>query len=67
MHATFAYLNAAGKHATRSTRSDWAFIRVMDTLLANSSGPLASTDSPHPGRRRKALPGQPYPTGVRNF
>jgi hypothetical protein len=36
MHATLAYLNAAGTRATRLTRSNSAFMRVMHTLLANT-------------------------------
>jgi hypothetical protein len=43
MHATLAYLNAAGRRATRSTPS-CAFMQVMDTLLAGIQG----------ARRRKA-------------
>ena len=38
MHATFAYLNAAGRRATRLTPSNGAFMRVMDTLLAGLAG-----------------------------
>jgi len=38
MHATLAYLNAAGRRATRLTRSNCAFMQVMDTLLANTRG-----------------------------
>ena len=36
MHATLAYLNAAGRRATRLTRSGCAFIQVMDALLAGA-------------------------------
>ena len=39
MHATLAYLNAAGRRATRLTRSSCAFIQVMDALLAGVQGP----------------------------
>jgi len=38
MHATLAYLNAAGRRATRLTRSGCAFIQVMDALLAGVQG-----------------------------
>jgi hypothetical protein len=38
MHATLAYLNAAGRRATRLTRSSCAFIQVMDALLAGAQG-----------------------------
>jgi hypothetical protein len=38
MHATHAYLNAAGRRATRLTRSSCAFIQVMDALLAGAQG-----------------------------
>jgi len=38
MHATFAYLNAAGRRATRLTSSNGGFMRVMDTLLAGLAG-----------------------------
>ena len=38
MHATLAYLNAAGRRATRLTPSNRAFMQVMDTLLARSHG-----------------------------
>jgi len=44
MHATLAYLNAAGKRATRLTPRNCAFMQVMDTLLANT----------HAASRRKA-------------
>jgi hypothetical protein len=36
MHATLAYLNAAGRRATYLTRNNSAFMQVMDTLLANT-------------------------------
>jgi len=48
MHATLAYLNAAGRRATRLTRSSCAFIQVMDALLA---GP----HSGHSARHASAL------------
>jgi hypothetical protein len=38
MHATLAYLNAAGRRATRSAPGKGAFMRVMDTLLAGTEG-----------------------------
>jgi hypothetical protein len=38
MHATLAYLNAAGRRATRLTPNKCAFLQVMDTLLANTHG-----------------------------
>jgi len=38
MHATLAYLNAAGRRAARLTRSSCAFIQVMDALLAGAHG-----------------------------
>jgi hypothetical protein len=38
MHATLAYLNAAGRRATRLTPGKGAFMRVMDTLLAGAQG-----------------------------
>jgi hypothetical protein len=38
MHATLAYLNAAGRRATRSAPGNGAFMRVMDTLLAGTEG-----------------------------
>jgi hypothetical protein len=38
MHATLAYLNAAGRRATRLTPSNRAFMQVMDTLLARTHG-----------------------------
>jgi hypothetical protein len=40
MHATLAYLNAAGRRSTRLSPSNGAFIRVMDTLLAGAQGKL---------------------------
>jgi hypothetical protein len=52
MHATLAYLNAAGTRATRLTRSNSAFMRVMDTLLANMhSGARRKPKSPRPARK----------------
>jgi hypothetical protein len=33
MHATLAYLNVAGRRATRLSPSKCAFLQVMDTLL----------------------------------
>jgi hypothetical protein len=44
MHATLAYLNAAGQRAARLSPSKCVFLQVMDTLLAN----------PHGAPRRKA-------------
>jgi hypothetical protein len=38
MHATLAYLNAAGRRATHLTPGKCAFLQVMDTLLANTHG-----------------------------
>jgi hypothetical protein len=38
MHATLAYLNAAGRRAARLTPSNGAFMRVMDTLLVGAQG-----------------------------
>lgn len=49
MHATLAYLNAAGRRATRLTPSSCAFMQVMDTLLASTQG----------ARRRKAKSPRP--------
>jgi hypothetical protein len=52
MHATLAYLNAAGRRATRLTPSNGAFMRVMGTLLAGAQGarPRKKT-SPRPIRK----------------
>jgi hypothetical protein len=41
MHATLAYLNAAGRRATRLTPGKGAFMRVMDALLAGAQGARA--------------------------
>jgi hypothetical protein len=38
MHATLAYLNAAGRRATRLTPSSCEFMQVLDTLLASTHG-----------------------------
>ena len=38
MHATLAYLNAAGRRATLLNPANCAFMQVMDTLLANTHG-----------------------------
>jgi hypothetical protein len=39
MHATLAYLNAAGLRAARRTSTTKCeFLQVMDTLLANTEG-----------------------------
>jgi hypothetical protein len=35
MHATLAFLNAAGRRTARLTPNNRAFMRVMNTLLAN--------------------------------
>jgi hypothetical protein len=52
MHATLAYLNAACTRATRLTRSNSAFMRVMDTLLANThSASRRKPKSPRPVRK----------------
>jgi hypothetical protein len=52
MHATLAYLNVAGRRATRLTRSNCAFIQVMDTLLANTHGASRrKAKSPRPIRK----------------
>jgi hypothetical protein len=49
MHATLAYLNAAGRRATRLTPSNGAFMRVMNTLLAGARGARQrKTTSPRP-------------------
>jgi hypothetical protein len=49
MHATLAYLNAAGRRATRLTPSNGAFMRVMNTLLAGAQGTRQrKTTSPPP-------------------
>jgi len=56
MHATLAYLNAAGRRTTRSTSRNWAFIRVMDSLLANVHALPMKTLPPRAVRRKKALP-----------
>jgi hypothetical protein len=52
MHATLAYLNAAGRRATRLTPNNGALMRVMDTLLAGAKGarPKKKT-SPRPIRK----------------
>ncbi len=34
MHATLAFLNAAGRHTARQTPNNRAFMRVMNALLA---------------------------------
>jgi hypothetical protein len=51
MHATLAYLNAAGRRA-RLTPSNGALMRVVDTLLAGAQGarPKNKT-SPRPIRK----------------
>jgi len=49
MHATFAYLNAAGRRATRLTPSNGGFLRVMDTLLAG----LAASKAHDPERKHR--------------
>lgn len=56
MHATLAYLNAAGRRATRSTPTNHAFMQVMDTLLISTHGAShRKTKSPRPIRKaRKA-------------
>jgi hypothetical protein len=52
MHATLAYLNAAGRRATRPTRSNSAFMQVMDTLLANTyRASRRQAKSPRPIRK----------------
>jgi hypothetical protein len=54
MHATLAYLNAAGRRATRLTPSNGAFMRVMNTLLAGLAGAQGARlrkASPRPIRR----------------
>jgi hypothetical protein len=55
MHATLAYLNAAGRRATRLTPSNGAFMRVMNTLLAGLAGVQGARSrkaaSPRPIRR----------------
>jgi hypothetical protein len=52
MHATLAYLNVAGTRATRLTRSNSAFIRVLNTLLANTqSVSRRKPKSPRPVRK----------------
>jgi hypothetical protein len=38
MHATLAYLNAAGRRTTRLTPSSCEFMQVLDTLLAGTQG-----------------------------
>jgi len=49
MHATLAYLNAAGRRATRLTPRNGAFMRVMNTLLAGAQGARRrKTTSPRP-------------------
>jgi hypothetical protein len=52
MHATLAYLNAAGRRATRVTPSNGAFMRVMDTLLTGLSGAQGA----RPGKRTSPRP-----------
>lgn len=47
MHATLAFLNAAGRHTARLTPNNRAFMRVMNALLAIVPGSLLA------GPRRK--------------
>ncbi len=51
MHATLAYLNAAGRRATRLTRSGCAFIQVMDALLAGAHSGHSAEHACALGRR----------------
>jgi hypothetical protein len=55
MHATLAYLNAAGRRATRLTPSNGAFMRVMNTLLTGLTGAHGArpgkTTSPRPSHK----------------
>ena len=52
MHATLAYLNVAGRRATLLTPSKCAFMRVMDTLLANAhAAPRRKTKPPRAFRK----------------
>jgi hypothetical protein len=52
MDATLAYLNAAGRRATRLTPRGCAFMQVMDTLLAGTQGARRrKATSPRPNRK----------------
>ena len=59
MHATLAYLNAAGRRATRLTPRNCAFMQVMDTLLANTHG----ASHTHGASRRNAKSPSPIRKG----
>ena len=50
MHATLAFLNAAGRHTARRTPHNRAFMRVMNALLTIVPGSLLAG----PRRKRKS-------------
>jgi hypothetical protein len=57
MHATLAFLNAAGRRTARLTPKNRAFMRVMTALLAIVPGSLLSSPRRRRKSRKTAVPG----------
>jgi hypothetical protein len=56
MHATLAFLNAAGRRTTDPTRNNRAFMRVMHTLLAIVPSSLLAAPQREPKSTGAAVP-----------
>lgn len=73
MHATLAFLNAAGRRTTRPTPGNPAFMRVMNALLAIVPSSLLAAPRRKPKSKKGAepqaapIPGQRHPTAVRHI